>query len=567
MDGSDSGTIPHHGSLGPNNETKPASILKNDKRLNKDTSMESQAVASTSQNSEDSKYLALRPRHDSKCDANGVTISSQPQPKPDAIVPLAHAQKTVYVVTRNSAGEVVSTTTYNEYKPTNPIVVTGFSRQRAPENIELPPSRPNEPVEPWKIFPPPANSAFTGIEKVDKYDPQQYDTFDVALDGAELAIRNTPSPKKLVATVTRRTRKSSIGEMMATGIDFTQKAWVRHDPSCVGEIYTVEEQKADFVRNLNEGAPMEYCKKCKETHIPPGAPNTLADRDTCGAYLPDWFPSEGIYRPWDNFRSMINDLVIATEIELGYDDHRERNPQRNLWNKEYHSDAEEWKQIGRRNGKGGWWKCRKGPNATPAEISCRVCTSNQAAQREYEVAENKNKISAWQSGENIRNWITQRMNAVGLDDKEAVLAMWHTNGIPQHYGPAVSRNGMYPVTKGGRLILDGTRPVTGVSSLGPRTFLSPEQMFSERLFRGTGLQSAGSQSDDDVFGLKGSIGGMNPLFSSDTSPSAGQAGVPKIIVTDSGLGSSASSQDPPPNAASSALPTKAGVNKSAQGRF
>ncbi|KAF5871014.1 uncharacterized protein Bfra_009570 [Botrytis fragariae] len=559
----DSRTMPHHGSLGPNDETKPASILKSDKRLHKDTSIDSQAVASTSQNSEHFEHLSLRPRHDSKCDANGITSSSHPQPKPDAIVPLRHAQKTVAAVIRNLAGEVVSKYTYNEYKPTNPIVVTGFSRQRAPENIELPASRPNEPVEPWKIFPPLANSAFTGIEKVDKYDPQQYDTFDVALDGAELAIKNTPSPKKLVTAVTKRARKPSIGEMVATGIDFKQKAWVQHDPSCVGEIYTVEEQKADFVRNLNEGAPIEYCKKCKETHIPPGSPITLADRDTCGAYLPDWFPSEGIHRPWDNFRSMINDLIIGREIELGYDDHKERNPKRNLWNLEFHSDAEEWKQIGRRSGKGGWWKCRKGRNATPAEKSCRVCTSSQAVHRDHEVTAYKLKPSASQSSANIENWIAERIKAVGLDDKKVVLAMWRTNGIPQHYGPAVSRNGLYPVTEGGCLIVDGARPVTGVSSLGPRTFLPPEQMFSERLFRGNGLQSTGSQSVDEGLGIEGSTWDMNSLLSSNTSPSAGQSGFPKIVVTDSGLGSSTSSQDPPSNAASSARPTTIRANTSA----
>ncbi|TGO17461.1 hypothetical protein BTUL_0017g00410 [Botrytis tulipae] len=556
-------TMSHHGSLGPNNETEPASILKYSKRLHKDTSMDSQAVASTSQNSEDFKYLSLRSRHDSKCDVNGITSSSQPQPKSDTIVPLAYTQKTVPAVIRNLAGEVVSKYTYNEYKPTNPIVVTGFSRQRAPENIELPPSRPNEPVEPWRIFPPPANSAFTGIEKVDKYDPQQYDTFDVALDGAELAIKNTPSPKKLVSAATKRTRRPSIGEMVATEIDFTQKAWVQDDPSCVGEIYTVEELKADFVRNLNEGAPIEYCKKCKKTHIPPGPPITLADRDICGAYLPDWFPSEGIHRPWDNFRNMMNDWIIGREIELGYDDHKERDPRRNLWNLEFHWDGEEWKQIGRRNGKGGWWKCRKGPRATPAERSCRVCTSSQAVYRDHEVTAYKLKPSASQSRANIENWITERIKAVGLDDKEAVLAMWRENGILQHYGPPISRNGMYPITEGGRLVIDGARSVTGVSSLGPRTFLPPEQMFSERLFRGNGLQSAGSQSFDEDFELEGSTGDINSPLSFNNSPSPDQSGVPKIIVTDSALGSSSSSQDPPFNKASSARPTTFRANTSA----
>ncbi|KAK6598345.1 hypothetical protein H4I95_08955 [Botrytis cinerea] len=559
----DSRNMSHRGSPDPNKETKPTSFLKNYKRSHKDASLDSQAVASTSQNSGGFQYPAPRPRHDSKHDLNEIASCNQPDPKPDAAVPLSHAQKTVPAVIKNLAGEVIAKYTYNEYRPTNPIVVTGFSCQRAPENIELPPSRPNEPVEPWKIFPPPANSAFTGIEKVDKYDPQQYDTFDVALDGAELVIKNTPSPKKLVPDVTKRARKLSIGEMVATGIDFTQKSGVQHDPSCVGEIYPVEEQKADFVRNLNEGAPIEYCKKCKQSHIPPGPPITLADRDTCGAYLPDWFPSEGIHRPWANFRSMMNDWIIGREIELGYDDHKERDPERNLWNLEFHSDHESWKQTGRTKGKGGWWKCRSGPNATPAERSCRVCTSREAKRREQEVKSYRLKPTATQSRANIENWITERIKAVGLEDKKAALAMWRANGIPKHYGPAVSRNGMYPVTEGGRPIVDGTSPVTGVSSLGPRKFLPPEQMFSERLFQGSGLQSAGSQSVDESLGVEGSTGDTNSPLSSNTSPLPGQSGVPKITVSDSGLGSSASSQEPPSDAASSALPTTVRANTSA----
>ncbi|KAF7859586.1 hypothetical protein EAF04_008665 [Stromatinia cepivora] len=524
----DSGMLSSYGSIGFDNEIRPTPFSRNNEDSTKDTSPGSQAVASESRHSDDYRYLGLRPRHDSKQDSNSSALHSRFHPNPEKAVPLT--QRIMNGTGKNPYTGQVINYTYIEYKAdTTPI--KGFVCQRAPEQIELPASKPNEPVEPWKIFPPPANAAYTGMEKVEKdYDPQQYDAFDVALDGAELAIKNTPSPQKsALAGATRRTRRRlSVGGIVATGIDFTQKAWVEFEPSATGEIYSGDEQKADFIKNLDEGAQIEYCKKCKERHIPPGSTLTLPERDTCGAYLPEWFPTKGIHKPWTNFIEMINHWVCLNEIDQGYN-HKE-NPERHLWNLEFHENHDKWKQIGRAKGRGGWWKCRSGPGATYAEKSCRVCTSKDAIYRENEVRAQKLKPSALCSKQSIENWIGEMVKEGGRRDKEVALAMWRTNGIPQHYGPKISRNGTYPLTEGTRLI------TTGVPASASRTLLLPEQMFSERLFRGNGKSAAGLQSIDEALEIMGGKSRMgSPVSSTD------RLDVPRIVVQGSALSSSTSS--------------------------
>ncbi|APA13712.1 predicted protein [Sclerotinia sclerotiorum 1980 UF-70] len=425
------------GSIG-SDKISPTLFPKNSEDSTKDTSPGSQAVASESRHSDDYRYLGLRPRSDSKQDSNSSALHSSFRPDPEKTVPIT--QRIVNGSSKNPYTGQVTNYTYIEYK-SNTTPIKGFSCQRAPEQIELPASKPKEPVELWKIFPPPSNAAYMGMEKVEEdYDPQQYDAFDAALDGAELAIKNTPSPQKsALAGATRHTRRRlSVGGIVATRMDFTQKAWVEFDPSVIGEIYSEDEQKADFIRNLDEGAQIEYCKKCKERHIPPGSTLTLAERDTCGAYLPEWFPTKGIHKPWTSFTEMINHWVRLTEIDQGYN-HKE-NPDRHLWNLEFHENDDKWKQVGRTKGHGGWWRCRNGLRATYAERSCRACTSKDAIYRDHEVQVQKLKPSALHSKQNIENWIAKMVKEGGRRDKELVLAMWRTNGIPMHYGPRILRN-------------------------------------------------------------------------------------------------------------------------------
>lgn len=224
---------------------------------------------------------------------------------------------------------------------------------------------------------------------------------------------------------------------------------------------------------------------------------------------------------------MINHWIILNEIQQGYN-HRE-NPERQLWNLEFHDNHGKWKQIGRVKGQGGWWKCRTGPNATYAERSCRICTSKDAIHRDNEVRDQKDKPTVAQSKESIENWIAERIKQCGLLDKEAALAMWRTQGIPQHYGPPVSRNGIYPIT-------EGARPVTGLSALEPRTFLLPEQMFPERLFKNNDNSPPSSQSIHDVPKIIGSKSNMGSPVSANSPSLTSQLGVFNFTSPDSGLG-------------------------------
>ncbi|KAA8564363.1 hypothetical protein EYC84_011307 [Monilinia fructicola] len=306
----------------------------------------------------------------------------------------------------------------------------------------------------------------------------------MALDGAELAIKNESSPQKVASCeITTPQRTPSTGDLAATQIDFTQKAWIRYEPSAIGEIYNGDEQKADFIRNLDEGAQIEYCKKCKERHILPGSPLTLSERDPCGAYLPEWFPSDGVHKPWSNFRQMLNHWVLLCEMEQGYT-HRE-NPERPNWNLEFHDTHEKME-------------------------------TDLDERRDEAAGGNVDAAPEPQHKANIEHWVAERIKEGGRRDEEVARATWRAHGIPPHYGPPVARNGIYPVT-------EGTRPIVGASEAGPRTFLLPEQMFSERLFKSNGHAPAASQSVSEP---------------------------PKPLAQDSGLGSSAASHtslDTPPD--------------------
>lgn len=211
---------------------------------------------------------------------------------------------------------------------------------------------------------------------------------------------------------------------------------------------------------------------------------------------------------------MLNHWVLLCEMEQGYT-HRE-NPERPNWNLEFHDTHEKWRQIGRAQGRGGWWKCRRGPRATYAERSCRVCTSKEAVERENEAGSRRATTTIAEHKANIEHWVAERIKEGGRRDEEVARATWRAHGIPPHYGPPVARNGIYPVT-------EGTRPIVGASEAGPRTFLLPEQMFSERLFKSNGHAPAASQSVSEP---------------------------PKPLAQDSGLGSSAASHtslDTPPD--------------------
>ena len=125
----------------------------------------------------------------------------------------------------------------------------------------------------------------------------------------------------------------------------------------------------DFIRHIeNETLKLDNCKKCKIAHILPGPPITLEDRDTCGSYLPDWFPAEDYEKPWKQFRKMINDMVYLTELTQGFS--HKPNPDAPVWDLNYHDYDKKWRMLGRR---GGWWKCRADEAAAKVEKDCELC--------------------------------------------------------------------------------------------------------------------------------------------------------------------------------------------------
>ena len=160
------------------------------------------------------------------------------------------------------------------------------------------------------------------------------------------------------------------GKTLADTINFERLAWIiaMTTPGASGTVYSAEEQREDFIRNIDkDGAKLQYCSKCKTTHIPPGPPITLQDRDSCGSYLPDWFPTDEMEKPWDIFSALLNEMVTLDEVSQGYS--HKASPDEPEWDLYFHEYHSKWRAVGRR---GGWWKCRDGVHAPQVGELSRV---------------------------------------------------------------------------------------------------------------------------------------------------------------------------------------------------
>ncbi|KAN0104708.1 hypothetical protein V8E51_010453 [Hyaloscypha variabilis] len=162
---------------------------------------------------------------------------------------------------------------------------------------------------------------------------------------------------------------------------------------------------------------LEYCKKCRESHIPPGSPITLPDRDTCGSYLPDWFPSENYKRPWENFRGLYNKIVLCEEAERGFKHSALRDPSQPVWDKEYHDEHPKWAVIGRRM---GWWKCGTG---TEVERKCELCHKPKPTEELAINPENAGTVA--DQRKHLEKWVEDHMKAIGLNDKTFAEELIH----------------------------------------------------------------------------------------------------------------------------------------------
>ncbi|KAM3077161.1 hypothetical protein ACMFMG_003373 [Clarireedia jacksonii] len=354
---------------------------------------------------------------------------------------------------------------YPEFRSEARYVVVGGFPSPTPEDIPIPSSKPDRSINPLRCFPPLPNSAYNGLSNnsKDEYDPQYFNALDCTLEGARLA-NNHRKAKPRCRKKEDTDGHGSEAEAIADAIDFDRKSWEDHIPGASGPFYPAEEQRADFIKALNQGVPIEYCQICKQIHIPPGSPITLPDRDTCGAHLPGWFPSEGMTRPWVYLSDMLNEYVRLSEIEQGYT--HLPNPDKPIWNFEFHDDNEKWKEIGRYKGKGGWWKCRNGENATAAEKSCKVCHTDEATARDWEMRARKGDMTAAGRKVHIENWIDNLVAEAGKHEKQIASAMIRAGGIPQHFGKLDWRSGK-EVQR---------------DTFFQRPRLNPEQMFAEHIF-------------------------------------------------------------------------------------
>jgi len=213
----------------------------------------------------------------------------------------------------------------------------------------------------------------------------------------------------------------SEGEKLARTINFQRTPWVTTTPGVSGEIYTAEEQRKDFVDNVNKsGSQLGYCSKCMKRHIPPGPPITLADRDTCGADLPEWFPSHLVDKPWDTFTAMMNELIELEELTA---DPIKGDPNKPPWDFEYHDADEKWAAVGRRE---GWWKCRSGPEAPMVEQTCTLCHSMT---REKVPTAGETRKALEDRKKFLQDFIDSQSRAVGERDKEIALELMRTRGF------------------------------------------------------------------------------------------------------------------------------------------
>lgn len=232
-----------------------------------------------------------------------------------------------------------------------------------------------------------------------------------------------------------KSRKNDLskGERLARKINFDRDAWVTTTPGVSGDILPAEEQREDFIKDINKhGEQFEYCTVCRSSHIPPGPPITLADRDTCGSLLPKWFPAHLLTRPWDTYRQLINELVALDEKAQ---EERERaqdpDPSKPRWDLEWHESDAEWVAAGRRE---GWWRCRSGPEAPPVERNCRVCHHHH--HRDGDGEEQTTLLTVGEEDEMrqerrrlLQGFIDQQVRVFGEMDKQIALAKGQLEGM------------------------------------------------------------------------------------------------------------------------------------------
>ena len=208
------------------------------------------------------------------------------------------------------------------------------------------------------------------------------------------------------------------GDNLAQNINTCRPTWINTAPGIRGTILAADERSHDFIADINtHGSKLALCTVCNKRHIPPGPPITLADRDTCGSFLPKWFPTHLVARPWDTYRSLTNELV-ALEGQKGDDDDVASDPETPRWDLEWHEASSEWIAAGRKE---GWRRYRKGVVASEVERKCRVCHKEsidgerrRTVGEEEEMRKERKKV--------LQEFIDRQVRVFGEVDREIARA-------------------------------------------------------------------------------------------------------------------------------------------------
>ncbi|TAQ91048.1 hypothetical protein B7494_g588 [Chlorociboria aeruginascens] len=271
------------------------------------------------------------------------------------------------------------------------IMCGGFAPAPEPQpRAPTPPPAPDTCADTRRDFPPHPNAVYN----LDTHgrDPKYIGKFESTLEGTAIvldSIRNGHEGAFDGAASTPKKTGPTPGEILAKTINFNRLSSVRTAPGVSGEIYSAKEQREDFIKAINEGVPLEFCRKCEEKHIPPGSPITLQDRDTCGSYLPD------------------------------------------ARNKEFHDYHPKWQAVGRR---GGWWKCKKTLDAPAVERNCKVCHREEEEDEDkVEVAEEQKIDMMRVRKKNIEDYIEKQVKAQGARDRASVEELWRKERILKKY--------------------------------------------------------------------------------------------------------------------------------------
>ncbi|KAI1461469.1 hypothetical protein F4805DRAFT_283929 [Annulohypoxylon moriforme] len=137
----------------------------------------------------------------------------------------------------------------------------------------------------------------------------------------------------------------------------------------------------------------------------PGKPNKVN--------IPEWFPflklpvqGDDPQSRWTNFLNTFSAFEKAIQL-------KDDKPK---WDKTWHEPSPKWQYQFRRE-KGGWWKCRSGPDAPKVEAECRLC--HKATKL------SKQSINLEERYKEMVDAVNEAMSKVAEKDKVAALEMLH----------------------------------------------------------------------------------------------------------------------------------------------